>query len=112
MSALIDAVRAALDGADDADDALRGAVRALAAADGIRWAGIAFAEGTALVLGPAAGEPDPVRRVTVPVCFGDATVGELQVDGAIEVGVLEQVAALAAAYVLLGWDTDGEEWSP
>ncbi len=112
MSGVVDTVRAALESAGDADDGLRAAVAALAATEGVVWAGIAFAEGEDLVPGPAAGEPDPARRHAVPVVFGDTTVGELQVDGEIDLAEVRQIAELAAAHVLLGWDIGGEEWLP
>ena len=108
----LDAIDAALASAADADDALRETVRILAARPGIVWAGIAFVETTGLVLGPSAGSPDEARRTLVTVCYKDETVGELQVDGKVDGGFLEQVAERISAHVLLGWDTGGEGWEP
>jgi putative methionine-R-sulfoxide reductase with GAF domain len=112
MSEPLAQIDAALEAAGDADDALRETVRILAAQPGIVWAGVAFVETTGLVLGPFAGTPDEARRVLATVCYKDETVGELQVDGEAERELLEAVAERISAYVLLGWDTGGEEWEP
>ena len=108
----LDAIDAALAEAGDADEALRATVRLLAAEPGIAWAGIAFVEATGLVLGPSAGTPDEARRMQVTVCYKGEAVGELQVDGNAEPGLLETVADRISAHVLLGWDTAGEAWEP
>ena len=96
----------------DADDQLRSTVAALAARDGCTWAGVYFVEGDELVLGPEAGEPEPARRVTVPVVWRDTRVAELAVDGAVAAADLDAVAAEIAELCLVGWDTGGEEWEP
>jgi hypothetical protein len=96
----------------DADDQLRATVAALAAGDDCSWAGVFFVEGHALVLGPQAGDPDPERRVTVPVVWRDTRVAELAADGAVTPAHLEVIAAEIADLCLVGWDTDGEEWEP
>lgn len=105
-------IDAALESSADADDALRETVRILATQPGISWAGIAFVETTGLVLGPSAGVPDEARRTLATVCYKDETVGELQVDGDADRVVLAAVAERISAYVLLGWDTGGEDWEP
>ena len=105
-------IDAALESSADADDALRETVRILATQPGIAWAGIAFVETTGLVLGPSAGVPDEARRTLATVCYKDDTVGELQVDGDADRVVLAAVAERISAYVLLGWDTGGEDWEP
>jgi putative methionine-R-sulfoxide reductase with GAF domain len=105
-------IDAALESSADADDALRATVRILATQPGISWAGIAFVETTGLVLGPSAGVPDEARRTLATVCYKDETVGELQVDGDADRVVLAAVAERISAYVLLGWDTGGEDWEP
>jgi len=105
-------IEAALDSSADADDALRATVRILATQPGIAWAGIAFVETTGLVLGPSAGVPDEARRTLATVCYKDETVGELQVDGDADRVMLDAVAERISAYVLLGWDTGGEDWEP
>lgn len=109
---VLEEVRRAVSAAEDADDALRDTVRALASEPGVAWAGIAFVEGETLALGPSAGVPDEERRVSVPVAYHGATVGELRVDGGLELAVLDEIAGLIAAHVLLGWDTGGEAWVP
>jgi putative methionine-R-sulfoxide reductase with GAF domain len=105
-------IDAALESSADAADALRATVRILATQPGISWAGIAFVETTGLVLGPSAGVPDEARRTLATVCYKDETVGELQVDGDADRVVLAAVAERISAYVLLGWDTGGEDWEP
>ena len=105
-------IDAALESSADADDALRETVRILATQPGIAWAGIAFVETTGLVLGPSAGVPDEARRTLATVCYKDETVGELQVDGDADRVMLDAVAERISAYVLLGWDTGGENWEP
>jgi hypothetical protein len=96
----------------DADDLLRSTVAELTARDDCSWAGVYFVEGDELVLGPQAGEPDPERRVTVPVVWRDTRVAELAADGAVAPAHLEAVAAEIADLCLVGWDTSGEEWDP
>ena len=91
---------------------LRSTVSILAEEPSIVWAGIAFTEAGNVVLGPEVGEPDEARRVRLPVVFQGAQVGELWVDGEAERAVLERVAVLISAHVLIGWDTRGEDWEP
>ena len=95
----------------DADDVLRAVVAELVEG-GCAWAGIWFVEGKRLELGPEAGTPDESRRVRVPIRFREERVGELGVDGTAEAAFVERVAALISPYVLLGWDTGGETWTP
>ncbi len=97
---------------EDADEALREAVRLLATEPGATWAGIAFLDGGALVAGPSAGIPDDDRRVAVSIAYEGAPVGELRVDGDVDPELLGQVARRLAAHVLIGWDTGGEAWEP
>jgi len=96
----------------DADDVLRASVQVLADEPGIAWAGIAFLEDDHLVVGPQAGEPDAAARMRVPVVFQGSNVGELWVDGDAEPELLQRVALLVSAHVLIGWDTRGEPWEP
>jgi hypothetical protein len=109
---VLDALDRILEGVEEPDDALRAAVAALVEEPGVSWAGIAFLDQGTLVLGPAAGEPDDVQRTRVPIEFQGATVGELQVDGTADRGVLERIAERLSGHVLIGWDTRGEEWDP
>jgi hypothetical protein len=94
----------------DADEQLRQAVAELAAREDCAWAGIYFVEEESLVLGPAAGRPDPGRRTTVPVVWRDTRVAELAADGDVVRSELEAVAADIADLCLVGWDTGGEVW--
>ena len=113
MSAeVLDELDRILDRGGEPDDVLRDAVQALADGPDIAWAGIAFLDEGALILGPSAGKPTPSRRVSVPIVFQGSSVGELWVDGAAEHGFLERVATLLSAHVLIGWDTRGEAWEP
>ena len=97
---------------NEADDVLRGVVTSLVEDGGCTWAGILFAEGDELVLGPEAGEPDPGLRAQLPVVYEGARVAELVVDGCDDSAFLERVAGLIAAHCLVGWDTAGEAWEP
>jgi hypothetical protein len=94
------------------DDVLREATAVLADEATVAWAGIAFLEKGDLVLGPSSGEPDESRRMRVPIPYQGKPVGELRVDGEADRGLLDEVAARIAAYVLIGWDTAGEGWEP
>ena len=96
----------------EADDVLRAVISELVGTPGITWAGVAFVEEADLVVGPAAGEPDPDLRARIPISFQGSAVGELWVDGAVPAGDLQRVAALIAPLVLIGWDTGGEAWEP
>jgi hypothetical protein len=95
----------------DADDVLRAVVGALVE-DGCAWAGIWFVEDGQLELGPEAGAPDEARRLRVPIEFRGERVGELGVDGAPDPELAGRVAGLISPFVLLGWDTGGEAWTP
>ena len=108
----VDAVDRILNRGGDPDDVLRAVVAALVERGGCRWAGILFAEGDELVLGPQAGEPEEARRVDVPIVYRGERVGVLAADGAPDRALLERVAVLVSAHVLLGWDTGGEAWTP
>lgn len=108
----LEAIERALGLGGDADDVLRAVVAELARQPGVDWAGISFLEDGELLLGPESGDADDSRRVRVPVTYQGAQVGELAVDGPADTPLLERVAALVSAHVLLGWDTGGEAWEP
>ncbi|HET9286847.1 MAG TPA: hypothetical protein VFO26_04755 [Gaiella sp.] len=108
----VDVIEEALARPNDADEALREVVRVLADEPGIGWAGIAFVEAGALVLGPSAGVEDPSRRKRATISFKGEPVGELRVDGDADEALLARIARLLSAHVLLGWDTAGEAWEP
>jgi len=112
VSGAVDAVRHVIEQGGEADEVLRAVVDSVGARPGVTWVGIAFAEGGVLALGPSRGDPDDERRERVPIAYDGAPVGELWVDGAVRRDELEQVAALIAPYVLIGWDTGGEGWEP
>ena len=107
-----DALEHIVEQSADADDVLRSAVVAVAAEPGVSWAGIALLENGVLTVGPSAGVPDETRRKRAPIVFQGALVGELWVDGDIDLGLLERLATLLATYTLIGWDTGGERWEP
>jgi hypothetical protein len=111
-AAALEMINRILDHGGDADDILRGVVGAIVEDGGCAWAGILFAEGNELVLGPQAGEPDPGLRLQVPVAYEDARVAELVVDGCDDTAFLERVAQLISPYCLVGWDTSGVPWEP
>jgi hypothetical protein len=96
----------------EADEILRGTVRAILEDPAIAWAGIAFAENGETTLGPSAGVVDESRRVRIPIVYRGTKVGELWVDGDADRGLLQRIAFLIAEYVLIGWDTRGEIWEP
>ena len=108
----VEAIERILGETEDADDVLRGAVAALVSEPEIAWAGISFLDDGVLLLGPEAGAPDETRRMCVPITFQNALVGELWADGNPDRALLEHVASLLAAQVLIGWDTGGDAWEP
>jgi hypothetical protein len=109
---VVDAVDRILNRGGDADDVLRAVVAILVERGAARWAGILFAEDEEFVLGPEAGEPDERRRLYVPIIYRGEQVGVLTADRAPDIELLERVATLVSAHVLLGWDTGGERWMP
>jgi hypothetical protein len=112
MSSLPEEVELLLSRGGDVDDVLRAVVHALVERGGARWSGILFAEGDDFVLGPQAGHPDESKRLYVPVIYDGEQIGILVADRARSVSLLERVAELISAHVLLGWDTGGERWTP
>jgi hypothetical protein len=108
----LDALDRVLRRGDEPDDVLRATVRVLTKEPGISWAGVAFLEEEELTLGPTAGEANESERVRVPIAYQGVKVGELWVDGKADLGVLERMALLISAHVLIGWDTRGEGWEP
>jgi hypothetical protein len=109
---LLEAVERMLEGGGEPDDVLREATALLADSPTVAWVGIAFLEEGNLVLGPSAGEADDTRRTAVPIAYRGEPVGELWVDGKADRVTLERVADRLAAHVLIGWDTQGEDWEP
>ncbi len=111
-TAALEAIDRILNRGGDADDVLRAVVGALVERSGCLWAGILFSEQGELVLGPQAGEPDPGRRIQIPVVYQGARVAELVVDGCDDRAFLDRVAVLISAHCLVGWDTGGVPWDP
>ena len=111
-SGALEAIDRILNRGGDADDVLRDVVTALVERGGCTWAGIAFVEAGSLVLGPEAGEPDEEHRTELEIAFKGDKVGELWADACDDRPLLERVAVLVSAHVLLGWDTGGEGWEP
>jgi hypothetical protein len=111
-SGALEAIDRILNRGGDADDVLRDVVAALVERGACVWAGIAFVEEGSLVLGPQAGEPGEARRIELEIAFKGDKVGELWADGCDDGALLERVAVLVSAHVLLGWDTGGEGWEP
>src|SRR5207249_431976 len=107
-SRALDALDRVLSTGGEPDDVLRATVDVLTKEPGITWAGIVFLEEGALTIGPSAGEPDESKRLRVPIVYQESKVGELWVDGKADERVLERLAFLISAHVLIGWDTRGE----
>lgn len=108
----VEEIERVLERGGDADDVLRAAVAELVREPGLVWAGISFLEHGELVAGPQSGTPAGSGQRRVPIVFQGTRVGELAVEGAVDEGVLNRVALLLSAHVLLGWDTGGERWEP
>ena len=96
----------------EADEVLRSTVQLLTSEPGVAWAGVAFLEDGEPALGPSFGEPQEISRIRVPIVYRGSKVGELWVDGRADRGLLERIAFLVSEYVLIGWDTRGEDWEP
>jgi hypothetical protein len=111
-SGALEAVDRILNRGGDADDVLREVVATLVGRGGCAWAAIAFVEAGELAIGPQAGEPDESRRARTQITFKNEKVGELWTDGCDDPQLLERIATLVSAHVLLGWDTGGETWEP
>jgi hypothetical protein len=105
----LEAVEGILAQGGDADDVLRDVLAAIRR-NGCAYAAIRFVENDALVEGPTVGQQSS-ECVVVPVVYEGDRVGELELAGG-DTGLAERVAALIAPYVLVGWDTSGEPWSP
>ena len=107
-SGVVEAVERIINRGGDADDILRAVLTAFRDR-GVAYAAVRFVEGGDLVDGPSAGEPAPA--LAVPVVYRGDRVGELAA-AVDDRRLLERVATLISPYVLVGWDTGGEEWAP
>jgi hypothetical protein len=104
----LEAVDRILNRGGDADDVLRAVLDALHER-GIAHAAIRFVEEGELVDGPSVGRA--ADGLAVPVLYEGERVGELELTVDDE-AFARRVATLISAYVLVGWDTGGERWSP
>ena len=107
-AAALEAIDRILNRGGDADDVLRSVLAALHER-GIQYAEIRFVEGTRLVDGPSIGKRG--QTLVAPVVYRGEVVGELEA-AVGDAAFLERVATLISAYVLVGWDTSGEPWTP
>jgi hypothetical protein len=75
------------------------------------YAAVEFVESDREALGPEVGTRPP-RISSYPVAYGGRRIGSLVVGEAGEGDrpLLERVATLVSAYVLVGWDTGGVAW--
>lgn len=92
----------------DADEVLHEVLDALHE-HGVPCAAVRFVENGVLVEGPSVGSASDAT--TVPVLYDGNRIGELSLAVA-DVAFAERLATLIAPYVLVGWDTAGEPWSP
>jgi hypothetical protein len=107
-AAALEAIDRILNRGGEADEVLRAVLSALQER-GVEYAAIRFVESGKLVDGPSVG--DPTEGIVTPVVYQGEQVGELEL--AVEdTAFAERVAILISAYVLVGWDTAGEPWSP
>jgi hypothetical protein len=104
----ISAVEAIVNRGGDADEVLRAVLEALRER-GVAYAAVRFVESGVLVDGPSVGAP--TDAMTIPVVYDGNRIGELTVAVA-DATFAERLATLVAPYVLVGWDTAGEPWSP
>jgi hypothetical protein len=111
-------VRAVVDGGEEADDILRGALAVLHEGTGGSWSAIAFVEEGRMVIGPLLGSApgdEPAPALAVPIDYRGDTVAALWFGSAPAAAItteLERAAELLAPFCLVGWDTGGEEWVP
>ena len=107
-----EAIEGVLNRGGDADEVLRRVVAILHSRLG-RFVRISFVEGERLVPGPAEGEE--TETTPFPISFQGRPVAQLEAGGplsAADRALLERVGAIVSPYALVGWDTEGEEWTP
>jgi hypothetical protein len=104
----LEAVERILNRGGDADDVLRAVLEALHAR-GVPFAVVSFVEDGQLVEGPSVGRR--AAGLEAPVVYEGAQIGSLEL-GVDDRAFVERVATLISPYVLVGWDTGGEEWAP
>ena len=112
-AAVVAAVQAIVDGAEEADQILLGTIAHLAGRYGT-GVGLRFVEEGAFVEGPWSGERGQTRA-EVPIHYDGELVGEFVVGAELDAdgrATFEAVAALVGDYCLVGWDIGGEDWEP
>ena len=107
-SGALEAIDRILNRGGDADDVLRAVLAALHER-GTRYAAIRFLDDGELVEGPSVGER--TAGLVTPVVYEGEHIGELEL-ATDDSEFATRVATLISAYVLVGWDTAGEPWSP
>lgn len=112
-AAVVAAIQAIVDGADEADQILLGTIAYLAERYGA-GVGMRFVEEGAFTNGPWAGATGSALS-QVPIHYDGELVGEfitsIELDDAAR-GTFEAVAAIVGDYCLVGWDIGGEDWEP
>jgi hypothetical protein len=106
--AALEAVERILNRGGEADDVLRAVLAALHER-GVPFAAVRFVEEGELVDGPSLGTPG--GAIETPVVYEGRRIGALQL-ALDDRTFAERVATLISPYVLVGWDTGGESWSP
>lgn len=112
-AAVISAVQAIVDGAEEADQILLGTIAHLSERYGT-GVGLRFVEEGAFTDGPWAGAGVPVAA-QVPISYDDELVGEFVVGAELDEdarATFEAVAGIIGDYCLVGWDIGGEDWEP
>jgi hypothetical protein len=104
----LEAVGTIVERGGDADEVLRSVLDVLHDR-GIPFAEVRFVEEGRLVAGPSVGTRTETR--TTPVVYRGDRVGTLELADA-DTAFADRVASLISPYVLVGWDTAGEPWSP
>jgi putative methionine-R-sulfoxide reductase with GAF domain len=117
LSGTLEAIERILNRGRDPDDVLRAVVETIEQRlPQVEWAGVRFAEGDELVLGPSAASGPDGARLELPVRYDRQLVGRLDVAGGRfdqeDEDSLARVATLISAHTLLGWDTGGQAWAP
>jgi|694.fasta_scaffold42887_4 hypothetical protein len=112
-AAVVAAVQAIVDGAEEADQILLGTIGLLADhyAMGV---GLRFVEEGAFAPGPWAGAGGPIVDA-VPIAYDSELVGEFVTGASLDDearGTFEAIATLVGDYCLVGWDISGEDWEP
>jgi hypothetical protein len=112
-TAVVAAIQAIVDGAEEADQILLGTIAHLATRydSGV---GLRFVEEGVFSEGPWAGATGPVAA-QVPIAYDDELVGEFVVSSKLDDdarATFEAAALIIADYCLVGWDIGGEDWEP